>query len=120
MACSYSERPSEAPRCPNWSLRGVLATLGPVGASQGHSGAMRPHSGQYVYLYIPEPRFVLQIRIEDKRSFEHTYLSQPVVLEIKSQSLPLVYIYILKIRMDDKRRFEHTYLSHPVVFEIKC
>ena len=35
---------------------------------------------------------VLKTRMDDKRSFEHTYLSQPVVLEIKGQPFTLVYI----------------------------
>ena len=64
---------------------------------------------------------ILKTRMDDKRSFEHTYLSQPVVLEIKYQSLFLLpYIYIIKIRMDDKRSFEHTYMCQPVVLEVKC
>ena len=63
---------------------------------------------------------ILKIRMDDK-SFEHTYLSQPVVLEMKYQSLFLLpYIYIIKIRMDDKRSFEHTYMCQPVVLEVKC
>ena len=58
--------------------------------------------------------------MDDKRSFLHIYSSQPVVLEIKCQSLRLAYIYILRIRMCDKRSFEHKYLSKPVVLEMKC
>ena len=57
--------------------------------------------------------------MDDERNFERTNLSQPVVFEMKYQSLILEYIYILKINMDDKRSFEQTYLSHSVVFEIK-